>query len=56
MRTGLQFEPLNAIIVAVEFNPRFENMDDNFLKPTDYLKDEYMKNVVMMVTKMDLFQ
>eukprot|EP00929_Paragymnodinium_shiwhaense_P032412 TRINITY_DN17959_c0_g1_i1.p1 TRINITY_DN17959_c0_g1~~TRINITY_DN17959_c0_g1_i1.p1 ORF type:complete len:506 (+),score=102.52 TRINITY_DN17959_c0_g1_i1:65-1582(+) len=56
LKEGLTFEPLNAIFVAVAYNPRIRNnMGGDFYEAAKVLKPAYYDLVVLLVTKMDQF-
>ena len=57
LKAGLTCEPLNAIFIAVGYDPRIkDNMGGDFEEVTKILKKEYLDHVVLLVTKMDLFK
>ncbi|KAL7461655.1 hypothetical protein ACHAXS_002063 [Conticribra weissflogii] len=57
MYRGLTDEPLKAIFIFVEYSNRIgSTMGEDFFEVSKILKPEYMENVVLIVTKMDLFQ
>ena len=55
IRHGLSFEPLNAILVVVPYDPRVLNMVASFSTTVKTLKQKDLSMVIPLVTKFNTF-